>query len=70
MSDITDAVTPTVSGKPGNVDSSHTNQMKTYSGPEFADDSFACFFSGQECNVLLHLECLQMRVKAWGWRAT
>lgn len=46
---------------------SHANQMKTYSGPEFSDDSFACFISSQEYNVLFLLECLQMRVRACGW---
>lgn len=58
----------TFSREPGNVDILHANHMRTYSNPAFSDDSFACFISSQECNVLFVLECLQMRVRTWGWR--
>ena len=56
----------TVSREPGNMGISHTNRMRTYSNPAFSDDSFACFISSQECNVLFILECLQMRVVSAG----
>lgn len=49
-----------------NADIYHSNQIKTYSNPEFSDDSLACFISSQECNVLFLLECLQMRVPVGG----
>lgn len=54
--------------EPGNMAILLANHMRTYANPAFSDDSFACFISSQECNVLFVLECLQMRVRAWGRR--
>lgn len=68
MADIPDSVTVgySISREPINVDISHSHQMKTYSNLEFLDDSFVCFISSQEFNVLFLLACLQMREPGGG----